>query len=131
MAEDMERAVETIRSGYEAFTRGDFDAAAASLHPDVDFRRVAEVETPLQGRGAVRENMEPNVWERQELEVTGIEVIGNRVVVDAVFHAVGRASGIELNQEGFHVWEIRDGLGAGFEFYEDRQAAVAAARAAS
>jgi ketosteroid isomerase-like protein len=131
MPEDMEQAVETIRSGYEAFNRGDFDAAAANLHPDVDFRRVAKVETNLQGRDAVRENMEPNVWERQEIEIIRFEVIGERVVVDTVFHAVGSGSGIELNQAGFHVWEVRDGLGAGFEFFDDRESAVAAARAAA
>ena len=44
MAEDMEQAQERVREGYEAFNRGDFDAAAEYLHPEVDFRRVAEVE---------------------------------------------------------------------------------------
>jgi ketosteroid isomerase-like protein len=124
----MKKAVETIRGGYEAFNRGDFETAAAKLHPEVDFRRVAEVETSLRGRDAVRENMEPDVWDRQEIELHDLEVIGERVLVDTTFHAVGRGSGIELHQRGFHVWQVKDGLGAEFVFFTDRDEAVAAAR---
>ena len=57
MAEDMEQAVRNVREGYEAFNRGDYDAAAEHLHPDVVFQRVAEVETSLEGqRGRPREH---------------------------------------------------------------------------
>jgi ketosteroid isomerase-like protein len=127
MAEDMERAVEMIRESYDAFNRGDFDAAAENLHPDVVFQRVADVEGSLEGQAAVRDSMTPDVWQRQELEIHRLEVIGESIVVDATFHASGAGSGIELDQIGYHVWRIKDGKGAEFRFFLDREEAVAAA----
>ena len=57
-----------------------------------------------------------------------VEEIGDCVIVEATFHAVGSGSGIELNQAGYHVWRIRDGKGVEFRFFLDRDEAVAAAR---
>ena len=129
MAEDMEQAMRDIREGYEAFNRGDFDAAAEQLHPDVSFQRVADVEGSLEGQEAVRANMTPDVWQRQELEIHRLEAIGEHIVVDATFHAEGSGSGITLDQVGYHVWRIRDGKAAEFRFFLDRDEAVAAASA--
>jgi ketosteroid isomerase-like protein len=128
MAEDMKRAVQTIRDGYAAFNRGDYDAAAQNLHPEVIFQRVAEVEAALEGADAVRENMTPDVWQRQRVEIHDLEVIGESIVLDTTFHAEGAGSGIELDQAGFHLWRIKDGKGAEFRFFLDRDEAVAAAR---
>jgi ketosteroid isomerase-like protein len=129
MAEDMEQAVRNVREGYEAYNRGDFDAAAEHLHPDVEFQRVADVEQSLLGREAVRENMTPDVWQRQTVEVHKLEAIGENIVVDTTFHAEGAASGIELHQDGYHLWRIRDSKAAEFRFFLDRNEAVAAASA--
>lgn len=123
----MEKAAQRIRDGYEAFNRGDFDAAAENLHPDVVFERVADVEANLEGQAAVRENMTPDVWDRQEVEIHRLEVIGENIVLDTTFHAAGAGSGIELNQDGYHLWRIKDGKGAEFRFFLDRDEAVAAA----
>lgn len=128
MSEDAERLLERIEAGYEAYNRGDFDAAAEHLHPEIEFSRVSDVESSLVGREAVRKNMEPEVWESQRVEVHGTEVIGDFVVVDATFHAVGSGSGIELHQRGYHLWRARDGRAAEFRFFIDRDEAVAAAR---
>jgi ketosteroid isomerase-like protein len=125
----MEQAIQNIREGYEAFNRGDFDAAAEHLHPDIQFQRVADVEASLVGREAVRENMEPDVWERQTLEVHRFEAVGESIVVDATFHAEGAGSGIELTQVGYHLWRVRNGKAVEFRFFLDRDEAVAAASA--
>lgn len=124
----MEQAVQMLRDSYEAYNRGDFDAAAENLHPDVSYARVSDVEQTLEGADAVRANMEPDVWEKQIVEIHATEVIGECVVVDTTFHAEGRGSGIQLDQPGFHLWRIRDGKGAEFRFFLDRDEAVAAAR---
>jgi ketosteroid isomerase-like protein len=128
MAEDMEQARETMRKGYDAFNRGDFDESAKYVHPDVDWHRVADVERTLEGRDAVRGNMDPQVWAKQEVEIHGMEVFGESIVLDATFHAVGSGSGIQMDQLGFHVWKIRDGMGARFQFFLDRDEAVRAAK---
>ena len=128
MAEDMERAKRTILDGYEAFNRGDFDEAAKHVHPDATWNRVADVEQTLEGREAVRGNMQPDVWHDQVAEVHGLEVIGESIVVDTTFHAEGSGSGIQIDQDGYHLWKIRDGMGAEFRFFADRDEAVRAAR---
>ena len=128
MAEDMEQAMERVREGYEAFNRGDFDAAAKWIHPEIVWQRVADVETEIEGREAVRENMDPNVFEQQHTDVLAIEVIGESVLVDSVFRATGAGSGIELDQAGYNLWKIRDGMAAAFQFFLDRDEAVRVAR---
>jgi ketosteroid isomerase-like protein len=128
MAEDMEQAKERIRLGYEAFNRGDFDESAKHIHPDVDWHRVADVEQRLEGRDAVRSNMEPEVWGKQRVEVHSMELLGDSVLVDVTFRAVGAGSGIEIDQRGYHVWKMRDGMGARFQFFTDRDEAVKVVR---
>jgi ketosteroid isomerase-like protein len=127
MAEIDEAVLERVRAAYDAFNRGDYDASATALHPEIEWNRVAEFEQPLQGREAARENMNPEVFATQRTEVRGMEVIGDYVLVDTTFHAVGAGSGIELDQDGYHLWRIEDGLGKSFEFFLDRDEAVKAA----
>ena len=128
MAEDMEQALKRVLAAYDAFNRGDFDAAAEHLHPEVQWNRVAEVEQPVEGRDAVRSMFEPEIWSRQHTDVHRSEVIGDFVLLDTTFHGTGAGSGIELNQLGFHLWRIEDGKGREFLFFLDRDEAVAAAQ---
>jgi ketosteroid isomerase-like protein len=128
MAEDMDQAVKRMREGYEAFNRGDFDAAARWIHPEIVWHRAADFERAMEGRDAVRQSMDPSVFQRQQSEVLGMEAIGDSVLVDTVFHATGAGSGIELDQEGYHLWTMRDGMAARFEFFLDRDEALRAAR---
>jgi ketosteroid isomerase-like protein len=127
MPEDMERARGRVVAAYEAFNRGDFDGAAEHLHPEVEWNRVAEVEQPVRGRENVRSMFEPEVWASQRTDIHRAEIIGEFVLLDTTFHGKGAASGIELNQDGYHLWRIRDGKGAEFHFFLDRDEAVAAA----
>ena len=128
MAEDMDAAQERIRRGYEAFSRGDFDEAGGFVHPDIAWHRVIDVEQTLEGRDAVRHNMEPEAWNGQTVEIHGMEVFGDSLVVDATFRAEGAGSGIPVQQRGCHLWKIRDGLGGRFEYFTDRDEAVRAAK---
>ena len=102
MAEDMQRARRLVADGVEAFNRGDFDRTVESLHPDVVWHRVSEVEAPLRGREAVRRFMEPEVFDRQQVEIVST---------------------------GWQRWRIRDGLAIEFRYFLDRDEAVQAARA--
>lgn len=45
----------------------------------------------------------------QRTEVPSIEVIGECILVEDTFHGEGAASGIRLDQRGFHLWRMRDG----------------------
>jgi ketosteroid isomerase-like protein len=129
MAEDMQRARRLVADGVQAFNRGDFDRTVESLHPDVVWHRVSEVEAPLRGREAVRSFMEPEVFDRQQVEIISIEIIADCVLIEGDFQGLGRGSGIELTQRGWQLWRIRDGLAIEFRYFLDRDEAVQAARA--
>jgi ketosteroid isomerase-like protein len=128
MAEDMERAEGLVREGIEAFNRRDFDAAVRSLHPDVVWHRVSDFERPLRGRAAVREFLDPEVFERQQLEIIGIETVADCVLVEGDFHGAGRGSGIELTQRGWQLWRVKDALVIEFRYFPERDQAVRAAK---
>ena len=128
MPEDMDDAVRTVLAGYEAFNRGDFDAAAQNIHPDMAWHRVAEFETPLEGRDAIRANMEPEIWASQRSEVLATDVVGDCVLCRVAFHAKGAGSGIEMSDEAWNLWRIRDGLAIEFRRFVTHEEAVAAAR---
>lgn len=128
MTEDMDDAIRKVLAGYEAFNRGDFDAAAQNIHPDITWHRVAEFETPLEGRDAIRANMEHEIFASQRSEVLATDVVGECVLCRVVFHAKGAGSGIEMSDEAWNLWRIRDGLAIEFRYYNTREEAVAAAR---
>ncbi len=124
----MDLAVEHVLAGYEAFNRGDFDASAEFIHPDILWNRVVEVESPLVGRDAVRANMEPAVFSAQRVEVLETAVEGDWVLCRTVFHAKGAGSGIEVSDEAWNMWRIKDGLAIEFRYFSTRDEAVAGAR---
>jgi ketosteroid isomerase-like protein len=124
-----DQEIAKIRGAYEAFNRGDFDDAAEMLHSDVVWHPVADFERPFSGRRAAREYMNPQVWASQHNEIHSIEPIDDRfVLVDSTFHGEGEASGIKLDQRGFHLWRLEDGKAIEFRFFLDRDEAVRAAR---
>lgn len=131
MSEDMEQAVRLVLDFYTAFNEGDFDAAVEHLHPEVVWERVAGVERPLRGREAVRQFLAPGVFAAQRTDIHEAEIVGDCVLVRCTFHGRGAGSGVELNQQGFHLWRIRDGLAAEFRYFLDRDEAVRAAGDAS
>ena len=101
--------VERLRAAYEAFNRGDFDAAVKIVHPDAMFVRPG-LEGPLRGVAAVREWMEPDAFEEQRVEPLGFEVSGERVLMRQRTTARGAGSGIELDVETWAVFTFDDGL---------------------
>lgn len=127
MAEIGDEEIESIRGAYEAFNRGDFDAAAELIHPDIVWNRVADVEGPFRGRDAARSHMEPDVFSTQRNEIHSIEAVEDCVLVDCTFHGEGASSGIKLDQRGFHLWRIRDGKAIEFRYFLDREDALQAA----
>ena len=73
--------------------------------------------------------MEPEVFDRQQVEIIFTEIVADCVLIECDFQGLGRGSGIELTQRGWQLWRIRDGLAIEFRYFLDRDEAVQAARA--
>ena len=105
MAIPEERVRETVRAGYEAFNRGDYDKVAELVHPDVVVVRPG-AGPPLNGSEAFRAWMEPDAFESQVSEPSEVEIRGRRVLVHQHTTARGAGSGIEMGIGSWAVWTL-------------------------
>jgi ketosteroid isomerase-like protein len=121
--------IKRLRKGYDAFNRGDFDAAVAEMHPEVEWQRPQQAPdtTPLQGADAVRAWMTPDIFEDQQVVVEEIIENGDKVFVQGTFRVKAAGSGIEISNRGWHVWTLRGGKPVRFDVFQDRSEALAAA----
>jgi ketosteroid isomerase-like protein len=125
MGERDEQVVARLRRFYEAFNRGDFDAATEIAHPAIEFVR-AMGQSSLHGVDALRAWMRPDAFEQQTIEAFEFSVNGNRVLVRQCARARGAGSGIEVDVDFWSVWTLDDdGLATRLEFYLDHQRAEA------
>jgi uncharacterized protein len=69
-------------------------------------------------------------WETWRVEADDYLEIGDFVVVLASYRGRGKTSGVEVDQEGAHVFQIRDGKVMRLEIFADRQKAIDSVHAA-
>lgn len=114
-----------LQRAYEAFNRGDFDGATELAHPEIEFVRPGGLST-LRGMEALREWMEPDAFETQEVKPLEFTVEGDKVLVHQHTRARGAGSGIEMDLDSWAVWTLNDaGLATRLEFYLHHQKAEA------
>jgi ketosteroid isomerase-like protein len=101
--------IDTLRRTYDAFNRGDFDAAVEIAHPEVEMVPVGG-QASLRGAAAVRAWMEPDAFEEQRIEFLDFRVEGNKILARQHTQARGVGSGINLDQEIWTVWTFDDDL---------------------
>ena len=120
--------VKRLRRGYEAFSRGDYDTALAWMHPEIEWHRGgASIEGGVvRGREAVKDFLRPEVFDRQVAEVEEILDYGDQLLATVLFHARGKASGIEIASRGYHLWTLENGLVVRTEMFQEREEALAA-----
>ena len=104
-----EQLIERVRRGYEAFNRGDFDAAIELAHPKVVFVRPGG-QSELRGTDAVRAWMEPDAFESQISKPREIELVGRKALIHQHTRSRGAGSGIEFEAGSWAVWTL-DGEG--------------------
>ena len=124
-----------IRPIYEEFGRGNFRFSFDVYDPHMEWGWSDE----FPGLSGVYEDgRDPNprlhswlsAWEDWRVEVEEYLELGNHVVVLANYHGRGKGSGVEIHQQGAHVFELRDGKVVRLEIFADRQKAIEAVRAA-
>ena len=123
--------LDRLREGYAAFNRGDLEGVLDSVAPGfvlTDRDEVPDAGTyrgldeALQAFAGVRAEFD-------EYEIEPVEMVdgGDWVVVTARQVGVGKASGVRVEGEVFHLWRLRDGKAVGLHAFSTRDEAFAAA----
>jgi ketosteroid isomerase-like protein len=105
----------SFRMAYDAFSRGDFEAAFVQLHPDVEWHTPASFPDAevLHGRDAVVQwygTRWASSWEWWESEPEEIIDRGDgTIVIHAVTRGRGVASGVDVELRDTDIYEIRRG----------------------
>jgi uncharacterized protein len=124
--------VEVVRRAYEAFNRGDRDAAVADVAADCEY--VASGAVPgatgtYRGPEGYKHFTEWLLGEFNDVRVEINETIdaGDRVVVSVTSRGSGKHSGAEASWVTWQVWTLRDGKAVRGEGFSSRRAALEAA----
>jgi ketosteroid isomerase-like protein len=122
---------ELIRLAYEAWSSRDIEALLELVQPDAEARPIlganigSSVYNGKEGLRAWFEDLHQE-WETFETRVTGVEERGGRALLTIQVHARGRASGVVIDGELYHLMTFRDGLISRMEAFQDRDSAVRA-----
>ncbi len=125
-----QQTVDLVRGAFEAYARGDLDAAYSYLHPEIEFHTYSESPEAgvYRGREAVRKYNEGlfGQFESFRAEIEEVVDTGDHVVVVSTQYAVPRGGKQEIDVHMTEVWTIRDDLLAERHSYSTRDAAFEA-----
>jgi len=119
--------VEAVRTAFEAFMRGDLDSALEFCDPDIVVRDPGRTGRTFQGRAELRRFWEEWLENWQEYRVEPLELVeeGGEIFVRVGQMGRGRLSGVEVGQDLFQVFRVRDGKVVEYRIYTDRDDALA------
>jgi ketosteroid isomerase-like protein len=123
--------VEVVRRSFEAFQRGDYEAAMDALDPRIeyDLTHFPDGQVYL-GHDGVREAFRIwlGTWNDYRQELDELIDLGNDDVLAVVREfGRGKASGIEVERPTAGVWTLRDGKAIRIRFYPGKAEALEAA----
>jgi ketosteroid isomerase-like protein len=121
---------------YEEWGRGHWRTTFDVYHPDMEWGWSDEF--PDQD-GVYKDTADPNPrlrawlreWDYWRVEADELVEIGDHVVVLASYYGRGRGSGLEIRQQGAHVFQFRDGAVVRLEIFASRERALESVRRAS
>ena len=124
--------VELVRTGYAAFNRRDFDAAAAIFHPQAEwYPYLGAVEGDLyRGRETIVKmwsSLNEGFGGTLRIEIRELIDCGEEVVAVVEARATGSGSGAEVQQTWAQLATVRDGLVFRVKPYPGREDALEAA----
>jgi ketosteroid isomerase-like protein len=122
--------VELVRRGYDAFNRGDMNAAFELFDPEIEWSEGTDVPEPqlYHGHDGVRRQQQRfrESWESFSIEPEEFIEAGDRLVVIVKLAGRGKGSGIDVETRGAHVWTVRAGKAVRLEMYLDTATALEA-----
>ena len=123
--------IEILRKGYEALGRGDLPAALSPFHPAVQVEdHEFSLDSPVIRHGhegfleiftSVNEGFEDVRYTPEEFKEAR-----DQVLVSARRTGRGAASGVEVEERQFHLFEFRDGLMVRFRSFLNGERALEA-----
>jgi ketosteroid isomerase-like protein len=123
--------VEVVRRIFDGWSTGDFAVGFADLDPAVEFvvRHPFPEAVETIGPDGIRAYMRGFLdnWETYVVEARGLQAADDLVVADAVQRGIGKASGIEMEQEFFMLFTFRGAKIARIESILERDQAFQAA----
>jgi uncharacterized protein len=129
--------VEVVRAIYQAWARGDYEAAFARLDTDIewfgppDISAAGEPDSGLsRGHEGVSRSLARWVgtWDDYSFELGRLMDHGDDVLVEGRHRGRGKTSGVEVSEEIFSVWTLRAGLAIRQRMFRDRAQALEAVR---
>jgi ketosteroid isomerase-like protein len=122
---------ETIAAAYDAWNRRDVERIVELVHTDCVARPILGANlgaNVYRGRDGARRWFQDlhQEWETFETKVTGIEERGECALCTFHVHARGRASGVVIDGDLYHLIEFRDGLIIRLDAFRERDDAVEA-----
>ena len=123
--------VEQVRAIYDAYERGDYEAALRIMDEDIEFVAPDDFSgggRAYRGLDAVREGVATwlAAWDDYHFELRELCDAGEQVVATGWQTGRGRASGVEVSEEIFSVWTLRSGRVIGQRMFRDKQQALEA-----
>jgi ketosteroid isomerase-like protein len=119
--------VDLVRGGYDDFNSGNIEELTARFDADIEWNEPGGGNAPsgtYRGPDSVANDVfasVPENFEEFSCTVEDARDDGDTVVVTAHFEGTSK-SGVELDTQAEHVWEIRDGKIARFENNVDQEA---------
>ncbi len=124
-----------LRPIYEEWSRGNWRPYFDLYDPEMEWGWSDE----FPGLGGVyKDPRDPNPrvhawlsgWKHWRAEADEYVEHGDYVIVLATYHGQGKGSGVEIRQEGAHVFKLRDGKVVRLEIFASRARAIEAVQSA-
>jgi ketosteroid isomerase-like protein len=117
--------VAMVRRAFDAYSRGDFEAAMENAHPDIEFVP-AGGQPPIRGAAPLRAWMKPDAFKSQVVEPLDFRIAGNKVLIRQHNKIRGAGSDIDLDFIMWGVWTLdAEGRTTRIEVYLEHQEAAA------
>jgi ketosteroid isomerase-like protein len=121
--------VERLREGYEAFNAGDWDRVMERFAPG--FRADERPEVLDSERGVPAPDVMSKagaLFDDYRLDALEFEDGGDWILVTVRQSGRGKLSGVPVEEDLFHLWDVRDGQAVKLRAFTTRDEALQAAR---
>jgi uncharacterized protein len=123
--------IETLRAGYAAVSRGDWDEVFDQAHPDFELKTADRFTSPGTYRGVddARQFLDDLFGAFEEVVIEPEEFFesGDRIAVLLTVRSRPKGSSAVVENRIGHVWTMRDGKAVRLEIFPEREKALEAA----